>query len=252
MSTHHFKENFPPPSNNPPGNTLTGKLLFIARIVADLQVASGLMSLKPWIERVAGNVLEIGCGAQPYRHLLPDTCVYTGLDWEGAEEHFAYRVPDTVYYGGGAFPFDDGTFDHLFHTQVLEHIYDDNFFLGECMRVLKPGGSMFFTVPFQARYHYIPYDYRRYTPSALEMLLAEAKFPQIEVSPMGNDITVAAYKNLSIVYRWLRSGFLGKILGIAALPIVPLCLLTGHLSLMLPVGSADDTLGYAVRATKAG
>ena len=242
------REKFPPPSNTPPGATMSGRLLFVARILADLQVASGLMYLKPWLEGIAGSVLEIGCGAQPYRHLVPVACRYTGLDWEGAEEHFAYRVPDTVYYGGGAFPFPDATFDNIFHTQVLEHIYRDELFLSECKRVLKSGGRMFFTVPFQARYHYIPHDYRRYTPAALEIMLTTAGFRDVVVTPMGNDITVAAYKNLSIVYRWLRSGVGNQIMGICAFPFAVFFLIAGHVSLLLPVGSSDDCLGYAVKA----
>jgi len=243
------REKFLPPANNPPGTSLGGRVRYLARTLADLQIAAGLMQVKPWLSRISGEVLEIGCGAQPYRHLIPPECHYTGLDWEGAEENFAYRVPDTVYYDGGAFPFADGTYDHLFHTQVLEHVYRDAFFLAECRRVLKPGGSMFFTVPFQARYHYIPHDYRRYTPAALNQLVQEAGFGTVAVFPMGNDITVAAYKNLSLVYRWLHGGIVGKLMGLSCAPLALLFLLVGRLSLSLPVGSPDDCLGYAVIST---
>ena len=123
------REKSPPPPNNPPGASLTGKLLFMLRILGDLQVASVLRELTPWLAKRTGTVLEIGCGAQPYRHLLPSACSYTGLDWEKAEEHFAYRVPDTVYYDGGEFPFADGLFDSVFHTEVLEHVYETTQFL---------------------------------------------------------------------------------------------------------------------------
>ena len=247
--THRNKnEASPPVSNNPPGTTITGKLRFLVRSFLDMQVASVYRHLRPWLKEQSGTLLEVGCGAQPYRHLVPLSCRYTGLDWEEAEAHFNYHLPDTVYYSGGRFPFDDSTFDSLFHTEVLEHIYHAGVFLAECRRVLKPSGTMFFTVPFQARYHYIPHDYFRYTPAALEKVLAEAGFKRIEIRPRGSDITVAAYKNMSVLYRWLRSGLAGMTAGILLFPLALPVLIVGWLSLRLSVGSNDDCLGYTVTA----
>ncbi len=244
------KEGLPPVANNPPGNTITGKIRFLARSFLDMQVASVYRHLQPWLKKRSGTLLEVGCGAQPYRHLVPADCRYTGLDWEQAETHFNYRLPDTVYYDGGQFPFADASFDNLFHTEVLEHVYYAGQFLGECSRVLKPSGTMFFTVPFQARYHYIPHDYFRYTPAALERMLHEAGFRRIEITPRGSDITVAAYKNMSLFYRWLRSGPLGLIAALLSAPLALPVLIVGWLSLRLSVGSHDDCLGYTITAEK--
>lgn len=241
-------EGFPPVSNNPPGDTIAGKLRFLIRSLLDMQVASVLRHLRPWLKERSGTLLEVGCGAQPYRHMVPATCRYTGLDWEQAETHFNYQIPDTVYYSGEIFPFADGSFDNLFHTEVLEHVYHAGAFLAECRRVLKPSGTMFFTVPFQARYHYIPHDFFRYTPAALERMLSEAGFRNFEIRPRGSDITVAAYKNISVLYRWLQAGLAGKIAAILLLPIAVPVLIVGWLSLRLSIGSNDDCLGYTVTA----
>ena len=213
-----------------------------------MQVASVLRHLELWLKKQSGTLLEVGCGAQPYRHLVPAACRYTGLDWEQAEANFNYHLPDTVYYDGEQFPFADGSFDNLFHTEVLEHIYHPRQFLAECRRVLKPEGTMFFTVPFQARYHYIPHDFFRYTPAALERMLTEAGFCTIEIRTRGSDITVAAYKNISIIYRWLQSGPFGMIAGILLAPVAVPLLIVGHLTLRRPLGSPDDCLGYTVTA----
>jgi SAM-dependent methyltransferase len=248
MSTQEKSEGLPPLSNMPPGDTITGKLRFRMRTLLDMQVASVLQHLCPWLRERSGTLLEVGCGAQPYRHLVPAACRYTGLDWEQAGVHFAYRLPDTVYYDGERFPFADGSFDSLFHTEVLEHIYYSGQFLSECRRVLKPAGKMFFTVPFQARYHYIPHDFFRYTPAALERMLAEAGFRQIDIRPRGSDITVAAYKNMSVIYRWLQSGPAGMIAGILLSPVALPVLIVGYLSLRIALGSSDDCLGYTVTA----
>jgi SAM-dependent methyltransferase len=248
MTTPGKTEGLAPVANNPPGKTIIGRLLFSLRLALDLQVASVLRHLRPWLEERNGNLLEVGCGAQPYRHLVPSSCHYTGLDWEQAEAHFNYRLPDTVYYRGDIFPFEDGSFDHLFHTEVLEHVYQAGLFLAECRRVLQPEGTMFFTVPFQARYHYKPHDYFRYTPAALERMLGEAGFRQIEIRPRGSDITVAAYKCISVFYRWIQSGLAGKLAALLVSPVAILVLLLGALSLRSSIGSPDDCLGYTVTA----
>lgn len=219
MTNLQNNEGLSPFSNNPPGDTITGKVRFLLRSLVDMQVSSVYRHLRPWLIERSGTLLEVGCGAQPYRHLVPTDCCYTGLDWEEAEAHFNYHLPDTVYYQGDKFPFDDGSFDSLFHTEVLEHVYHARLFLAECRRVLKPSGSMFFTVPFQARYHYIPHDFFRYTPAALERMLDEAGFSQVDIRPRGSDITVAAYKIMSVLYRWLRSGPAGMTAGILLSPL---------------------------------
>jgi SAM-dependent methyltransferase len=248
MTCFENKEGFPPVFNSPPGDKISGKVRFFLRSLLDMQVASVYYHLRPWLNKRSGTLLEVGCGAQPYRHLVPADCRYTGLDWEEAEAHFNYQIPDTVYYDGERFPFADGSFDSLFHTEVLEHVYHFGQFLAECHRILKPSGALFFTVPFQARYHYIPHDFFRYTPAALERMLAEAGFSKVEIRPRGSDITVAAYKNMSVIYRWLKSGPVGIAAGILLSPLALPVLIVGWLSLRISIGSRDDCLGYTVIA----
>lgn len=44
-------------------------------------------------------------------------------------------------------PFDDGTFDRVLTSEVLEHIPDDTAAIAELVRVLRPGGTFAATVP---------------------------------------------------------------------------------------------------------
>lgn len=44
-------------------------------------------------------------------------------------------------------PFDDGTFDRVITSEVLEHIQDDVSAIRELVRVLRPGGTFAATVP---------------------------------------------------------------------------------------------------------
>jgi SAM-dependent methyltransferase len=41
----------------------------------------------------------------------------------------------------------DGSFDLVTHTEVMEHVPDDHRAFAELFRVLRPGGTMIFTVP---------------------------------------------------------------------------------------------------------
>ncbi len=244
------QESFQPPPNLPSGKGWKEKMICTIRQTVDLMVASVLIYLKPWLMERKGSILEIGCGAQPYRNFLPHSCAYQGLDWENSEEYFGYSAPDTIYYKGGRFPFVDSSFDNLFHTEVLEHIYDYKLFLSECHRVLKPGGKMFVAIPFQARYHYIPYDYWRFTPAALDKLLINEGFQHITILPRGTDITVVGYKIGSVINRWLFGDAVGKIIGLFSLPCLFLALLIGHISMRCGIGSKDDCLGYVIITSK--
>ena len=44
-------------------------------------------------------------------------------------------------------PYDDGTFDCVIASEILEHVPEDDRAIAELVRVLKPGGSLGITVP---------------------------------------------------------------------------------------------------------
>jgi SAM-dependent methyltransferase len=240
-----------PPVNRGPSEHIFGKLFYLLRRFLDLQASSVASDVAPWLSTRSGLLLEVGCGEQPYRSFLTDKCSYVGLDWASANPDFSIAPhPDVVYYVGSTFPFDEQSFDAIFHTEVLEHVRDYRTFLTECRRVLKPGGEMMFTVPFQARFHYIPYDYWRFTKSGLESILAETGFSGIHISPRGTDVVVAAYKFVSVFYRLAYGGPLGKVTFIAFSWLVILSLCLAHVCMALMLGSSDDCLGYSVIATR--
>ncbi len=239
-----------PEAFRPPANMPRGRLGAFVRRALDLQVHTVRAALAPWLAARRGSLLEVGCGAMPYRPLVPADCRYQGLDWAGAETAFGYAEKDVALFDGETFPFPDASFDAVFHTEVLEHIPDPQAFLTECRRVLVPGGELFLTVPFQARFHYIPHDYWRFTPSGLTRLLTKAGLADIAVAPRGTDVTVAGYKATAVVFRLLRGGFASKCLGAALSPLGAAGLALGHLSLARGWGSPDDCLGYTATARR--
>lgn len=232
----------------------------VIRLFADMQVCTTYKSIKQFLRKMrfakgGGICLDVGCGDQPYRHLfMPpnmDNVEYVPMDWEGAERGFQYSISDIIHYDGVHFPFEDNIYDLVFHTEVTEHVQDVAFFFKECYRVLRQGGELLFSMPFAARYHYIPYDYWRLTPSAIELLLKNAGFENIVILPRSTDITVACYKIVSIGYRLLLSKKIFKVLlAVLLCPLWAVSIFIGQISIWLEIGETDDCLGYTVYAEK--
>jgi SAM-dependent methyltransferase len=236
-----------------PIRNFSGRLL-VARTLVDLRLASVYYSIRRRLSDATGSILEVGCGNTPYRFLIKNGA-YTGIDHAVAAE-FSCQRKDVLYYQGDAFPVKNESFDLVFHTEVLEHVENPDVFMRNCWAALKPGGRMFFSVPFSYRYHYIPYDYYRYTPPSLKSLCERAGFGDVAVRPQGTDITVACHKVISVFFRLARerrnilSRLLGVLLCLIFLPLLVLVHITGWLSLVFNIGSGDDTLGYLVEAKK--
>lgn len=131
--------------------------------------------------RMTGRVVDLGCGTAPYRdEILTFASEYIGVDWDNSL-HDQSRV-DVKCDIRGPFPFRDGFADSVVSFQVMEHLPEPGAFLAECMRILRSGGLLFLTVPFQWQVHEPPCDYYRYTRYGLMHLLQKAGFAQIEIT----------------------------------------------------------------------
>jgi len=126
---------------------------------------------------LTGDVLDVGCGRKPYRELVPAAC-YVGLDVDSPVTR-ALGTAD-LFYDGGKFPLADATFDGILCSEVLEHVFTPDLFLGEIHRVLRPGGHLLLTVPFVWDEHEQPYDFARYSSFGLRALLERTGFEIIE------------------------------------------------------------------------
>jgi SAM-dependent methyltransferase len=135
----------------------------------------------------SGTLLDIGCGKMPYKkYILENSKVtkYIGLDIESALEYDSAVKPDYTW-NGKIMPFENDSFDCAFGTEVLEHCPEPEIVLKEVLRVLKPDGVFFFTVPFLWNLHEVPHDEYRYTPFSLQRHLENSGFKDIELNSTG-------------------------------------------------------------------
>ena len=120
-------------------------------------------------------------------------------------------------------------------------------------RVMRPGSILMATIPWSARYHYIPYDFFRYTPSTLQEMFKN--FKDVKIVNRGTDITSVIAKIMVIWFRNLvpakgQLNILTLFLAIICIPLILLLISFAHLSFLLPIGSLEDPLGYTVLAIK--
>jgi len=107
---------------------------------------------------VTGRVLDAGCGGGGTALSLAEEGSFAvGLDLDarfvGAGTRLAREkgIPNAVFVqGDGAhLPFGDATFDLVFSHSVIEHVSSAEGYLGECQRVLRPGGVLYLsTAPY--------------------------------------------------------------------------------------------------------
>jgi SAM-dependent methyltransferase len=234
-----------------PETTLYAAWLARLRRFLDLQAASIWRDLRLLLAHCQGTVLDVGCGAQPYRNLLPNGVKYTGIDTADAAARFGYKLPDVIYFEGDVWPIPSSTIDTVIATETLEHVAQPRQFLLEARRVLKPDGWLLLTVPFAARWHYLPHDYWRFTPSGLATVLTDAGFRVPTVYARGNAGTVACYKVMTLIvmllggeFRQISVRIAARILGCLLFPIFVFLAAVGQLSLNSRGG--NDCLGYTV------
>jgi ubiquinone/menaquinone biosynthesis C-methylase UbiE len=95
-------------------------------------------------------ILEVGCGAGYVLEKIPAGFLF-GID---ISEHIlkkAYiRLGNRVFLtksNAEYLPFKDGSFDKVYCTEVVEHVYNPQRLIEEMIRVVKPEGSIVLSAP---------------------------------------------------------------------------------------------------------
>ncbi len=146
------------------------------------------------------RVLDVGAGDAPYAELFAHTD-YVTLDWEGSP-HAGARTA-AVSASADAIPLPDASFDVVVLTQVLEHVRRPAVVLAEIARVLRPGATLFASVPFVWELHEEPHDYWRYTPYALAALLEDAGLEPVAIEPRSDSLSALAQLMTNVAWTLL-------------------------------------------------
>lgn len=111
-------------------------------------------------------------------------------------------------------PFDDGEFDSIVCTQVLEHVPNPWPVVSEMNRVLKSGGHVLISVPMTNELHEEPHDYWRYTSFCLNNVLNKNNFEVIYLEQQGGYHSLIAQQKMTHAiqkYNLYNHFLLGKI-----------------------------------------
>jgi SAM-dependent methyltransferase len=142
--------------------------------------------------RCAGaTVLEAGCGEGYGADLLAGVARRViALDYDAmAAAHAAGRYPrlDVARTNLVALPVREGVVDVVVSLQVVEHLWEQERFLHECRRVLRPGGALLLSTPNRITFSpgrdtpLNPFHTRELSGPELAGLVGEAGFVDVEV-----------------------------------------------------------------------
>lgn len=84
-------------------------------------------------------------------------------------------------------PVDEKSFDAIMCIEVFEHIPQPALAVKEFARIIKPGGTVIITTPFNSLTHFAPYHFGTgYSKYWFERILEENGFEIKEITPNGN------------------------------------------------------------------
>ncbi|MFL5963576.1 MAG: class I SAM-dependent methyltransferase [Gaiellaceae bacterium] len=128
--------------------------------------------------RAPVRVLDVGCGPKPYYPFFAHvSSEYIGVD---VVENPAAELRGPIE----ALPVEDGSFDVVLCTQVLEHSDDPAQAVRELRRVTAPGGRVLASTHGVQVYHPSPVDYWRWTHEGLRRLFEQsADWSSVTVDP---------------------------------------------------------------------
>jgi ubiquinone/menaquinone biosynthesis C-methylase UbiE len=162
-------------------------------------MASELSGLAP-----DSPIIEVGCGDGSFtRNLANFSSAVTAIDISEVQiEENAASMPAIRFLQHDVaepFPFADESFEVVWCSEVLEHLFNPLFAMQEMHRILKPGGKLLVTVPYHGVFknmlitlfrwdeHFSPSNphIRFYTKSTLEGMTREAGFSSIDTRTCG-------------------------------------------------------------------
>ena len=163
---------------------------------------------------IKGDVMELGCGeGRGINNILKNSRSYTAVDKiDEAIKILSGKYPKEKFVSTSFPPLDtfkSNSFDCVVSFQVIEHIEDDDLFIGEIYRILRPGGIALLTTPnIKMTLTRNPWHIREYTSEEL-VALASKYFSKIEIKGVSGNKKVKQYYmgNVKSVQKFKRLDF---------------------------------------------
>lgn len=164
------------------------------KIVSDNPLHHRLLSAYVFSEKhINGDVLELGCGeGRGIDIILNKSKSFTAIDKiSEITERLSLKYPEEKFISSSFPPLnsiEDNSFDTIVSFQVIEHINNDELFIEEIYRILKPGGKALISTPnIKMTLTRNPWHIREYTSRQLQEL-AKKVFKKIIMKGIsGND-----------------------------------------------------------------
>ncbi len=112
------------------------------------------------VPKEARTILDVGCGkAWVARHFCPRGVEVFSMDISTVNPKRAVeKYPYDNHYGLVAdayrLPFREGAFDCIIASEIIEHVPEPGPFIGSLLRVLRPGGQLVITTPYNEKIQY--------------------------------------------------------------------------------------------------
>lgn len=170
-----------------------------------------LVAYKEAAKIISGTVLEIGSGeGYGIKELASLTDKFIAVDKYETMIPKAFKKKNNVTFIQTEVPpltsIENSSVDFVVTFQVIEHINDDEFFLSEIKRVLRPGGKLIMTTPNSLMsLTRSPWHIREYNPEQMKVLVRSV-FQNVELlGVFGNEKIMDYYqKNKEAVAKITR------------------------------------------------
>lgn len=187
-----------------------------------------LKYLKEISPLLKGNLLNIESGIMPFEKIITsntsDIIKYITMNLQPAS--FYYYMKADIIWNGKNILLSDNAIDFVISFESIKDCSEPEKLMSEINRILKPGGTLFFTTSFLSPIHNIPYDKYRYTPFSLKQILENTGFRNIKLKALGG-----AHASLAqIIDIWIKRraknkfyrSFINPLLSILFSPLIRL------------------------------